>query len=161
MEKIIIKKVAPQDADFLFMLMNNPAILKKLNEIPTQKQDWIDAVLAWEDDPDECGYIVWNNEKQIGWFAFNSLKSDDRVPYLKMAVLLPEYQSRGIGVSVLSELLTSMKDAGYNTVKLHTDEDNISAQKCYRKCGFQVVDTISETMSDNSTVMRYVMECKL
>lgn len=50
MEKFEIKRVTPQDADFLFKLMNHPLLLARLNEVPTTNQDWVKAVLEWEND---------------------------------------------------------------------------------------------------------------
>ena len=161
MEKFEIKRVTLQDADFLFSLMNNPLLLDRLNEVPTTNQDWVEAVLAWENDPDENGYIIWKDEKQIGWFAFNGLLSADRVPYLKMAVILPEYQNKGIGTAVLIKLLAIVREKGFRSVKLITNQDNIKAQKCYSKCGFQIVDIIEDKMRDDTIAMRCIMECKL
>ena len=101
MQNIEIKNVTINDADFLFYLMNNTAIKHSLNEPSTSKQNWIEAIHAWTDDDDENDYIVWEGDKQIGWFAFNGLQSTDGTIYLKMAVISPEYQYRGIGTYVL------------------------------------------------------------
>jgi len=161
MEKIEIKRVTLQDADFLYKLMNNPVLLTRLNEVPTTTQDWVEAVLAWEKDPDENGYIIWEDGKQIGWFAFNGLQSADRVPYLKMAVMLPEYHNKGIGTAVLTELLATVRGKGFTSVKLITNQDNLNAQKCYQKCGFHIIETVEDEMSDGTIGMRCIMECKL
>ena len=161
MEKFEIKRVTLQDADFLFKLMNHPLLLDRLNEVPTTNQDWVEAVLEWENDPDEDGYIVWKDGKQIGWFAFNGLLSVDRVPYLKMAVMLPECRNKGIGTAVLTKLLAAIREKGFTSVKLLTNQNNRNAQKCYQKCGFQIVDIIEDKMSDETIAMRYIMECKL
>lgn len=161
MIKFEMKRITLQDADFLFRLMNHPLILAGLNEVPTTNQDWVDAVVEWENDPDENGYIIWKEGKQISWFAVNGLLSADRVPYLKMAVLLPEYQNKGIGTAVVTELLATLREKGFTSVKLFTNQDNRNAQKCYQKCGFRIVDKIKEKMSDDTVAMRYIMECKL
>ncbi len=161
MKKVEIKKIAKSDADFLFLLMNNKIILSSLNEVPTSKEDWIEAILAWENDDDESNYIVWTDNKQIGWFGFNGLQSADRTAYLKMAVILPEYQNKGIGTYVLSKLLGMMKKNGYVSVLLFTNQDNGNAQKCYQKCGFKTTEGLTQKMADNTVVARYKMECKL
>ncbi len=161
MEKFKIKSITLQDADFLFKLMNHPLLMSKLNETPTTKQDWVEAVLSWENDSDENGYIIWDDKKQIGWFAFNGLLSDDKVPYLKMAVLLPEYHNKGIGTLVLTKLLSIIREKGFTSVRLITNQDNLNAQKCYQKCGFQIIDNIENKMRDNTIVKRCIMECKL
>ncbi|MDO5397708.1 MAG: GNAT family N-acetyltransferase [bacterium] len=161
MRKIEIKKVTQDDADFLYMLMNDKTILNRLNEAPTSKEDWIKAVLSWENDADEDGYIVWMDDKQIGWFAFNGLQSTNKIAYLKMAVILPKYQNKGIGTYVLSKLLEMMRRNRYYSVRLFTNQDNWNAQKCYQKCGFKITESLAEKMSDNTVVARYKMECKL
>lgn len=45
MENVQIKKVVENDADFLFQLMNTPAIMRALNETPTQISDWDKAIV--------------------------------------------------------------------------------------------------------------------
>lgn len=80
-------------------------------------------MLAWENDPDENGYIIWEAGKQIGWFALNGLLSADRVPYLKMAVMLPEYHNKGIGTAVLTKLLATVREKSFTSVKLLTNKN--------------------------------------
>lgn len=43
----------------------------------------------------------------------------------------------------------------------HPNQDNLNAQKCYQKCGFQIVDIIEDRMSDDTIAVRYVMACNL
>ncbi len=159
--KFEIKKVASNDAEFLYLLMNNDVILERLNEVPTTVDGWKEAVEVWSCDPDEENYLVWLNGDRIGWFSLNNLLSDDRVAYLKMAVLLPEYQHHGIGTAVLQELLKNLKDRGYKSVALYTNADNTGAQSCYQKCGFAVVEEFRDVMADGSCVGRYKMRCEL
>mgnify|MGYP000000744990 CR=1 FL=1 len=161
MENIEIKKVSLQDTKFLFELMNNPLVLARLNEVPTTENDWVNAVLAWEKDPDENGYIIWKDGKRVGWFAFNGLLSADRIPWLKMAVILPEYHNQGIGTLVLTKLLKGIQEKGFHSVKLLTNQDNLKAQKCYQNCGFQIIAVIEDEMSDGTRAMRCTMECKI
>ncbi|MCD7847518.1 MAG: GNAT family N-acetyltransferase [Oscillospiraceae bacterium] len=111
--KVDIRKAVSDDAEFLCLLMNDDRILGRLNEVPTTLDDWKEAVSVWEDDSDEENYLVWLNGDRIGWFSFNNLQSTYRIAYLKMAVLLPEYQHCGIGTAVLQRLLKNLKDRGY------------------------------------------------
>ena len=161
MQNIEIKNVTINDADFLFYLMNNTAIKHSLNEPSTSKQNWIEAIHAWTDDDDENDYIVWEGDKQIGWFAFNGLQSTDGTIYLKMAVISPEYQYRGIGTYVLSQLLEEARISGYISVILFTNKNDKGAQKCYQKCGFKIIQKFSQRMSDDTIVVRYKMQRNL
>ncbi len=161
MRTIEIRTVTADDADFLFSLMNDPAIMRALNEPPSGREDWSEAVRGWLADGDESDYIVWKDGQRIGWFAFNGLQSADRTVFLKMAVILPECQQRGIGAYVLSRLLEEVRKNGYVSVALFTNKDNMSAQRCYQKCGFNVVQELSQEMSDGTIAERYKMERRL
>ncbi len=92
MGNIEIKPVTVQDAKFLFQLMNNPSVMKALNEVPTEKRDWEEAVSSWNEDADEEGYIVFSSGQPVGWFAVNGLLADSHTAFLKMAALMPAHQ---------------------------------------------------------------------
>lgn len=159
MNTIQIKPVTPEDAAFLTELMNHPAILRRLHQTPTTTNDWTEAIALWLSDDDEEGYILFHQGHPIGWFAFNALLSPK--PYLKIAVLLPEYQGQGIGQFALAHLLGKLKNAGYASVGLFTDCDNLRAQSCYQKCGFQILAEAEESWPDGSTARQYEMEAIL
>ncbi len=161
MTDIDIRPVTAEDAEFLYTLMNEPKILCALNEVLTSRENWVDAVRVWDEDGDEVDYIIWKKNVRAGWFAFNGLESDDGAVYLKMAVLLPEYQRMGIGSFVLARLLEFVRGGRYKKVILETNRDNIQAQGCYRKCVFCVVGEFEERMSDGAVVGKYRMVCEL
>lgn len=81
MEGIEIRSVSAGDAEFLFQLMNEPAVMKALNEVPTEKRDWEEAVSAWAEDADEEGYIVFSSGQPVGWFAVNGLLASDHTAF--------------------------------------------------------------------------------
>ena len=161
MDIVEIKNVEYSDIDFLCQLMNDTKIMRTLNEPPTSKEDWIEAVNCWKNDDDELDFIIWNDGKQIGWFALNGVQSPDKTVYLKMAVILPQYQHKGIGTYVLLQLLETMKRKGFAKVVLFTNQENATAQKCYKKCGFRIIEELTEKMSDNTLAARFKMECGL
>lgn len=161
MERIEIRSVSAGDAEFLCQLMNEPAVMKALNEIPTEKRDWEEAVSAWSEDADEEGYIVFSSGRPIGWFAVNGLLADDHTAFLKMAALMPAYQGKHIGRHVLTQLLESLRSRGITSVQLFTNQDNPGAQKCYGACGFSVAEALEEQMSDGTIARRYQMVYRL
>lgn len=161
MDTIEIKIVEHSDSVFLFQLMNDAKIMKALNESPTSQEDWVEAVNYWGNDDDELDFIIWNDGKKIGWFAFNGLQSSDKTVYLKMAVILPQYQHKGIGTYVLFQLLEVMKRKGFVKVILFTNKENVMAQRCYLKCGFRITEELIQKMSDNTLAARCKMECCL
>ena len=155
---IAIKPVCEDDADFLYSLMNIPSVLQILNEIPTERQDWVDAVNGWLSDDDEEDYIVFHKSTPIGWLGINGLLGGDKCAYLKMAVFLPEYQGRGFGSFSIKQLISNLKSRGFEKVVLYTDSDNYKAQSCYKKCGFQTVESLTETMSNGKSISRVKMK---
>ena len=91
MNNINLRAVSDADAQFLAFIMNTDTVLNALNEIPTQLEDWADAIREWSKDNDEEDYIISDDEGPIGWLGINSLESADKVAYLKLAAILPEY----------------------------------------------------------------------
>lgn len=161
MADIELREIREGDGEFLFRLMNEEAVRKALGEPPTLRSDWDQAVEAWREDADEEGYLVWYRGERVGWFAVNGLLAGENGVFLKMAVLLPEYQNRGIGSAVLRDLLNRLRDRGVGTVQLFTDRDNGRARRCYEECGFRVVETLVDRLSDGREVPRVRMECVL
>ena len=156
-----IKSVCNNDAKFLHLLMNCPSVLQRLNEVPTEQQDWIDAINEWSHDDDEEDYIVFDGNTPIGWLGVNGLLGEDKTAYLKMAVFLPDYQGHGFGSFAIRELMSRLKHRGYEKIVLYTDSDNYKAQGCYKKCGFRIVESLVETMSNGMEVSRLKMEACL
>ena len=161
MENIKIEEVTIHDAGFLFQLMNEPSIINALHEVPTQLSDWKEAVLAWLEDADEKGYIIFSGTTPIGWFAVNGLLAEDHSAFLKMAVLLPSWQGKHIGRYVLSQIMETQRSAGVRSLTLFTDQTNVKAQKCYTECGFKIVESLADEVPDRTIVDRYKMKCDL
>ena len=158
MEKELqIRPVNDSDAEFLYQLMNCPSLLERLNEVPTTRQDWTDAISEWLKDEDEEDYIVLTGDTPMGWLGVNGLRGGDGIAYLKMAAFLPEYQGRGYGTCSIRVVLDNLKRKGIEQVFLYTDSDNAPAQACYRKCGFKVVESLTETLSNGNDVDRVKM----
>lgn len=161
MNNIKLRAVSDSDAKFLTLIMNTDAVLNALNELPTQLEDWVEAIKEWNKDNDEEDYIISDGEIPIGWLGINNLESADKVAYLKLAAILPSYHNRGIGYQVIRHVIETLRQRNYSKVALYTDQENYKAKACYRKCGFDVVETFMEEMANGKTVARCKMELKL
>lgn len=161
MKLIDLYKVKREDAAFLHALMNNQAIMNVLHELPTTIDVWKEAVAAWESDDDEEDYIICCGTVSVGWLGINGLASAEKKAFVKMLVVLPEYQGQGIGQYAMKKMLGILRSQGYVSVGLYTDCGNIRAQRCYLKCGFEIVGEQVKTMSDGSEVERCEMVCLL
>lgn len=157
MSIISVRQIQEEDAMFLHNFMNDKSILKALNEAPTTYIFWENAIIDWNNDDDEEDYIILLNNHPAGWFGINNLSSENKQVFLKMITILPGKQGLGIGVSVVGNLLTDLKSRGFKSIALYTNCNNIAAQKCYRKCGFTIKETVTQKMSNGDYVERYKM----
>ncbi len=156
---IRMQSVRPEDAEFLYRIMNDQAIRDALDETPTQPGDWVDAIAAWEDDPDEEVYIILDENTPVGWLGINGLASEGKVAYIKMIGLFPQYQNKGIGTWALRQALEMLRARGFAAAALFTNQRNLRAQGCYRKCGFQITEKFVEKRANGKLVARCKMEC--
>lgn len=161
MNDIKLRTVSDADAQFLTFIMNTDCILNALNELPTQLVDWQDAIKEWNMDCDEEDYIISDGEIPIGWLGINNLESIDKVAYLKLAAILPNYHSKGIGYHAISQIAEMLRRRNYLKVVLYTDQENYKARACYSKCGFEVTEIFMEEMANGKTVARCRMELNL
>ena len=158
MNNINLRTVSDADAQFLTFIMNIDTILSALNELPTKWEDWTYAIKEWSKDNDEEDYIISDGETPIGIIGINSLESVDKVAYLKLVAILPNYHNKGIGYYAISQVIEMLKQRNYLKIALYTDQENYKAIACYSKCGFGVTETFMEEMANGKTVARCKME---
>lgn len=161
MNNIKLRAVSDDDAQFLAFIMNTDTVLNALNELPTQLEDWVDAIKEWSKDNDEEDYIISDDETPIGWLGINSLESADKIAYLKLVAILPNYHNKGIGYHAISQVIDMLRKRKYLKVALYTDQENYKAKACYSKCRFEVTETFMEEMANGKTVARCKMELVL
>lgn len=155
---IELRQVTCNDALFLQQLMNDSQIMAILNELPTSVDVWQNAILEWDDDPDEEDYIISDEGMPIGWLGTNGLSSESKQAWVKVIALLPTHQGRGIGQYVMSGIIESLALRGFRSVALYTDRSNERAQRCYSRCGFEISEETVQKMPNGTTVDRYKME---
>lgn len=161
MNNIKLHAVSDNDAPFLFSVMNTDSILDALNEVPTQLCDWEDAIKVWSGDDDEENFIISYDETPVGWIGINGLSSTDNVAYIKMAVILPNYHSKGIGHHSICQIIKTLRQRNYSKIILYTNQENHKARACYSKCGFVITEALMEEMSNGEIVARCKMELEL
>jgi RimJ/RimL family protein N-acetyltransferase len=65
-----------------------------------------------------------------------------------MIVLLPEKQNKGYGTVALRWIIKEVEKRKYIAIYLHTDLENVMAQRCYAKCGFNICDNVKCSYSN-------------
>ena len=89
------------------------------------------------------GYLMYGytcDEKIVG---FLSLYREDKVMNVSDIVILPEYQNRGIGSSLMQFAVEKAKELSFNRIAVGMVYDNIPLRICYEKKGFQTVKLIN------------------
>ena len=158
MKNIEVRQVTQNDALFLQQLMNNSQIMAILHVLPTSVDYWADAILIWDNDPDEEDYIIFDEGMPVGWLGINGLSSESKQAWVKVIALLPTHQGRGIGHYVVSEIIENLALRGFRSVALYTDRSNERAQRCYNRCGFEISEKTVREMPNGTTVDQYKME---
>ncbi len=151
-----LRKVESGDVPFLYLLMNREEIRAVLHEEPTTLISWEETFREWKRDRDEENYIILEDSLPVGWIGVNNLLSEDKIPYIKMAAVIPEKQNYGVGEYGVQRVVKSLKMRGYKAVRLYTDRNNMRAQRCYKKCGFSPVKKEKEDYGK-----RLMMQCSL
>ena len=101
----------------------------------------------WDDDVYniEEAYLNNHGEFLVGewdgvFVAMGALhRTNSERAQIKRMRVVPEYQGRGIGQMILSELEVRARDMGYTTLHLDTSVLQIAAQKLYEKNGYSEV----------------------
>ena len=75
---------------------------------------------------------------------------DDETPSFAIS-LIPEYRGKGIGTELLNDMLSLLKEQGYEQASLAVQKANY-AVRMYEKAGFRIADENSE---------EYIMVCRL
>ena len=158
MKNIEVRQVTQNDALFLQQLMNHTEMMAILHVFPTSVDYWADAILIWDNDPDEEDYIILDEGVPVGWLGINGLSSESKQAWVKVIALLPTHQGRGIAHYVMSEIIENLALRGFRSVALNTDRSNERAQRCYSRCGFEISKKTVREMPNGTTVDQYKME---
>jgi GNAT superfamily N-acetyltransferase len=91
---------------------------------------------AFEDDNSFSYYI---DDKFIG--SCSIFETDTAINIYEVFVE-EKYRNQGYGTLIIEDVLWSISDSGKNII-LQVSQNNASAVKCYKKCGFVVKDAIT------------------
>ncbi len=141
-ERLLLRNITPEDADFFLAVFSNPVVNKYLyDEEPIQSLDeamkWID--LYNSEIPDHNRWVIIDKETslRLGTCGFHNW--DKRNNRIEIGYdLLPEYWGKGY----MREALTKAIDLVVNTMNIHriyalTHTENARSIKILEKLGFK------------------------
>lgn len=94
----------------------------------------------WKNALSKSSFVisVWDAEKLIG---LGRILEDGVMCMFYDIAVHPDYQRRGIGISIMNKLIDKVKDKRYVSIGLFTWEGNPANIQFYKKFGFEKVDT--------------------
>lgn len=160
--EVFLLPIAVEHAEVICSISNNPELMEIFCEVPSSVEKWIDTIGMWLKDEDEKDYIIVKKSdgQYLGCAGINGLLSDDKVGWIKMIAILPEFWGKGYGSCAVKCLKDIFAQKGFGKVRLWTDKSNIRAQKCYEINGFQVIGEKRQKVGSLGTLKdRLLMEC--
>ncbi len=137
---MLVAPVTLADAPILHRLMNDPAVLAALLEMPTTLCTWRNAIATWREDPDEEDFVIWTTAGggRVGWIGVNGLRSAEGMAWIKMLAVVPEAWGMGYASAAIRWVKGWLAGQGFPLVALWTDAGNGRARRCYERNGFVV-----------------------
>jgi diamine N-acetyltransferase len=138
--RLVIREASKTDIDFIMRQEARDEIGKWL--LPATKQDH----LARRRDPDYRYEVLVNHEEQpLGYAILRGFESPyQSIELMRLAVATP---GKGIGRAFLEKLISrSFTEWGAHRLWLDMFEDNINAERLYRKVGFHPEGTLREAV---------------
>ena len=114
---------------------------------------WNENILKSELENNNSYYIVAKKNDSIVGFG-GLWKSIDDI-HITNIVTKKAYRNKGIGKSILNELMIQAKILGYNIITLEVNENNLPAISLYKKLGFKEVGIRKRyyNNTDNAIIM--------
>lgn len=101
--------------------------------------------------------IVEENNKKLGFAAYSLLDGVNQVYKLQKIYVLPEFQGRGLGSGLISEVISRVRQQGGEKLRLNVNRFN-SAKGYYEKIGFKVIATVDIPIGRGFFMNDYIME---
>lgn len=93
----------------------------------------------WTADRRAVQCVMWQDEV-IGVLQLATHRQiDDGVGYIPFVYLKPDYRRRGIGSQLIGEAVSLYRELGRRTLRLRCAPDNLTAQRFYKRLGFQKI----------------------
>jgi RimJ/RimL family protein N-acetyltransferase len=85
-------------------------------------------------------YIIENEVNDIGciWFGEIEIESD-KIAYIFDVMINEEYRNKGYAYYSMIEIENRIQKLGYKKIQLYVLDENESALKLYKKCGYTMI----------------------
>ncbi len=126
-----IKRLQRSDIQKCFSFWDFENNLEKRKRIECEVENEIRTMYA---------YIL--KDKYVAGMSLSSM--DNKTIYLSYLVVNEEYRNQGIGTKMIRYACRTSKKEGYSYIVLNVDNDNMDAERLYKKLGFVVIGKSGE-----------------
>lgn len=116
-----------------------------------------------QQDIEQSGHhfiLVKEDEKVVGFAAFEHYYNNDKVTKIHKIYLLPETQGKGIGQKVIEYIALTAKENNLEQLLLNVNRFN-KALGFYQKIGFSIIDEVDIEIGQGYLMEDFVMAKKL
>lgn len=142
MKNMVIRKINPSDSrEEISNIYEQSWKFAYKGIIP---QDYLDSIPSGQwcgafDNPDRYTIVMLDSDKIIGTSTYCKSRFADYKDWGEIISIyfLPEYMSKGYGISLLEQAVDELKTMGFQKIFLWVLEDNHRARHFYEKYGFK------------------------
>ena len=91
-------------------------------------------------------HVAKDNGACVGYAGFWNVSGEGDVTNV---AVLPEYRRRGVGSSLVAEMVKTAESLRLELLTLEVRKSNVAAQKLYEKFGFEILGERKRYYSDN------------
>ncbi len=88
-------------------------------------------------DPDERHFLICKGAVPVAYLRINGLEGGNEA-WISMLFVARGFQRQGIGSFAVKNVEGYVRERGFKSIAVQTDEDNLPAQGCYLKCGYRI-----------------------
>ena len=141
MDTFVIRSLQKQDNAQIAALIRNVLMELKVPKVGTAYADpQLDCMFETYSKPRSVYYVIIKGEVIIGGAGISQLENEDLgICELQKMYFLPEARGVGLGSLIIKNCLQSAVDFGYEKCYLETMPYMETAQKLYKKAGFEYI----------------------
>lgn len=103
--------------------------------------EWRDLLAANDSDERHC--LVCKGAMPVAYLKINGLEGKSEA-WISMLFVARNFHRQGIGSFAIKYAEEYARSKGFETIAIQTDKENLPAQGCYLKCGFQIFEQASK-----------------
>ena len=89
-------------------------------------------------------WLLKEGRSVIGTIGLKGIETESKIGEIKRFFVLPEYQNKGYGKSMMSQVIEFARQAGFIKLRLDTEKQSYKAMSVFRSFGFYEIPRYNE-----------------